>query len=234
MISVCIATYNGEKYIKEQIFSIVSQLGVDDEIIISDDGSTDSTLEIIQSLNINIIKVFINEGKKGYTPNFENALKHCKGDYIFLSDQDDVWRSDKISKCMNVLNNYDFVISDATVVDEKCNILYKSFWEIRRPYKSLPMNLVKFGYLGCCMAFRRKVLYKILPIPAHYDLCTYDNWTFLVALSKYKVFILDEPLILYRRHGENTSHIYRGNKIKMSFRIKYRIYLIYNLIKRFK
>lgn len=232
MISVCITTYNGEKYIKDQIMSIISQLSENDEIIVSDDGSTDSTLHILQSLNIGIMKIVMNDGPKGYTPNFENALRHCSGDYIFLSDQDDVWCPGKISKCMELFKKYDFIISDATVVDRDCNILHSSFWEIRKPYKSLPMNLLKFGFLGCCMAFKRKVLEKALPIPARYDLCTYDNWIFLISAARYKVFFLDEQLIFYRRHGENTSRINKDSSTKTLFRIKYRIYLVYNLIKR--
>ena len=93
MISVCIATYNGEKYIKEQLLSILPQLGKKDEVIISDDHSTDNTLDIVKGLNDNRIKIVMNNREKGYTSNFENALSYAIGDYIFLSDQDDIWMS---------------------------------------------------------------------------------------------------------------------------------------------
>lgn len=84
MISVCIATYNGERFIKEQLLSIIGQLSPDDEIIISDDGSADNTLGIVRELNSPLIKIFTNTGEHGYTPNFENALSHAKGDYLSL------------------------------------------------------------------------------------------------------------------------------------------------------
>ena len=92
-ISVCIATYNGAKYIEEQVQSILYQLSEKDEIINSDDGSKDNTLAIIKSLNDARIKVIHNTLKHGLVSNFENAIKHADGDYIFLSDQDDIWTS---------------------------------------------------------------------------------------------------------------------------------------------
>lgn len=89
MISVCMATYNGTKYIQEQINSILSQFGENDELVISDDGSKDDTCSIISSYQDSLIKLLFNKGKHGFIGNFENALSQCKGDYIFLSDQDD-------------------------------------------------------------------------------------------------------------------------------------------------
>ena len=89
MISVCMATYNGEKYLREQVGSILTQLGENDELVVSDDGSTDSTIDILKSYNDPRIKIFINTGRHGVNSNFENALRHADGDYIFLSDQDD-------------------------------------------------------------------------------------------------------------------------------------------------
>ena len=94
-ISVCIATYNGGAFIKDQIYSILLQLSQNDEIIISDDGSRDSTLNILFSFNDSRIKIYKNGGKHGVVSNFENAIKHATGDYIFLCDQDDVWMPGK-------------------------------------------------------------------------------------------------------------------------------------------
>ena len=102
MISVCIATYNGEKYIKEQLDSILPQLKKLDEIIISDDKSKDKTLKIIKTLNDSRIKIFTNP-KKGLISNFENAITKSSGDYIFLSDQDDIWHENKIQFYLTVL-----------------------------------------------------------------------------------------------------------------------------------
>ena len=228
-ISVCIATYNGEKYIKEQLLSILPQLGTDDEVIISDDNSQDKTLDIIKDFKDHRINIFINEGRKGYTPNFENALKHANGDIIFLSDQDDIWVPNKVQSCLCHLRNADFVVSDATLIDSKGNYISESFYSLRKPFHSLVGNVLKFGYLGCCMAFNRRVLNKALPFPIRHNLCTHDNWLFLVAKTYYNVIITDEKLIQYRRHNNNTSTGGVQNTTNIRFKIFYRIYLIYQL-----
>ena len=99
MISVCIATYNGAEYLREQVESILSQLEEEDEIVVSDDSSTDTTIEILQSFGDRRIKIFKNPAK-GFVRNFENALRQAQGDFIFLSDQDDVWLPNKVAVCM--------------------------------------------------------------------------------------------------------------------------------------
>ena len=103
MISVCVATYNGEKFIREQIESILCQLSSDDEIIVSDDGSTDGTIVIINCIGDKRIRIIEGPRKHSPTFNFENALKEAKGDYIFLADQDDVWKTNKVEVCMKWL-----------------------------------------------------------------------------------------------------------------------------------
>lgn len=185
MISVCIATYNGALYIKEQLNSILPQLSDNDEIIISDDHSTDDTLQIIRSINDKRIKIFINQGEKGYTPNFENALQKALGEYIFLCDQDDIWMENKVSYCINELQSYDFIVSDAVIINSDGQATKDSFYKERIVYKSLIGNIYKFGYLGCCMAFKRNILEKVLPFPHNHQYCTHDNWIF----SSLKAFI---------------------------------------------
>ena len=117
MISVCVATYNGEKFIREQIESILCQLSSDDEIIVSDDGSTDGTIVIINCIGDKRIRIIEGPRKHSPTFNFENALKEAKGDYIFLADQDDVWKTNKVEVCMKWLQKYDCVVSDAEVTE---------------------------------------------------------------------------------------------------------------------
>lgn len=233
-ISVCIATYNGEKYILEQLISILKQLSLDDEIIISDDGSSDRTIEIVKSLSDNRIKLFYNQTERGYTNNFQNALKNSSGEIIFLSDQDDVWLEGKVETCLSILKNYDFVVTDAIVVDSYKNILEDSFYKLKKPYKSLLGNFFRFSYLGCCMCFKKEVLSKAYPFPNNQKLCTHDNWLFLVGKAFYKMKILNKPFILYRRHGNNVSP--GGEKYhkvnSLFFMIKYRFYLIFNLLHR--
>lgn len=234
MISVCIATYNGERYIGEQLESILSQIGDGDEVIISDDGSTDGTLEVVKSFKSPNIRICMNRGGHGYTPNFENAINKAKGDYIFLSDQDDVWLPCKVEKCMNYLKTCDFVVSDAQIVDANRNVLYDSFCAQRKSKFGIINNLIRFSFLGCCFAFRRVILDKALPFPDNHVLCTHDNWIAIVAMAYYKARFIPLQLIQYRRHEKNTSS--GGTKAANSvfFMLHYRLYLLQNLLSRIR
>jgi len=225
MISVCMATYNGARYIREQIESILCQLSPEDELIISDDGSTDETLEIVESFQDERICVCRNECQKGPAGNFENALLQSHGNYIFLSDQDDVWMPNKVSKMLNALTTNDFAVSDAVVVNQDRNTISESFFVLRGTYKSFLGDFVKFGYLGCCFAFRRKLLVRALPFPKNHQLANHDHWIFLIALLFYKITIINEPLMYYRRHGTNHSNAGRKSVRPFYFQILYRLYL---------
>ena len=142
MISVCIATYNGEKYIAEQLNSILSQIGKDDEVLVSDDGSTDGTIAVIKSINDLRIKVLpppiqIQQTSRNewftinkITANFLNAIKYAKGDTVYLSDQDDVWLPDKVGVCEEILRNHEVIVHTKTVVDQ--NLVHPTFRVIRQ------------------------------------------------------------------------------------------------------
>lgn len=205
MISVCMATYNGEKYIKEQLESILKQLASDDEVIISDDGSKDRTIEIVKMINDDRVKIFYNQGMRGFTHNFENALKHANGDVIFLSDQDDIWKEHKISVTMEVLENCDFTISDCITVNSNMDVIQESRFEAFGMKSGFLRHILKSRFLGCCMAFKRNVLEASLPFPSKDSLVEHDIWLAAVAMLYFKVELIKEPLILYRRHGNNTS-----------------------------
>lgn len=231
-ISVCIATYNGGKYIKEQIESILPQLGSDDEIIISDDCSTDDTIGIIKKISDSRIKLFFNI-EKGYTSNFENALKQVKGDVVFLCDQDDIWLPNKVEVCLKELKTNDLVVSDCKIIDAKNNIISDSYYQLRNVRDTFLGNMIKFSYLGCCLAFRANILDKAIPFPSNRQLCTHDNWLFLVGSCFYKHKVLNDKLIYYRRHEGNVSTGGLNSTTSIWFKIKYRIYLSYNLLIRF-
>ena len=231
MISVCIATYNGEKYIQEQLFSILKQLNNSDEVIISDDNSTDNTLEVIQSFNDSRIKIFINDKEKGYTRNFENALEKASGDIIFLSDQDDVWMDDKVTYCIEALKDSDFVVHDGKIVDGSLEEKHSSILEFRNARNGFLVNFINIKYLGCCMVFKRKVLDKALPFPKKQYLTTHDSWLTLVAEMYFKVSLIKKPLILYRRHGANTSLGGASGTNSLLKKIEIRLYSLYQLIK---
>ena len=132
MVSVCVTTYNGEKHIEEQLRSILSQLGDTDEVIVSDDGSDDHTLSIIHRIADSRVSIYHNTGKKGVIHNVENALGKAKGDYIFLSDQDDVWLPTKVACSLKGLQEAPLVVSDCYVTDENLQIVHDSFFAVNR------------------------------------------------------------------------------------------------------
>lgn len=233
MISVCIATYNGEKYIKEQVQSILTQLNDDDEVIISDDNSNDSTIKIVKNLNDSRIKIITNKYEKGYTKNFQNAIENAKGDYIFLSDQDDIWKENKKDTMLFYLKKgYDFVVSDAEIVNEKLELIYHSFYKFRNSKPGFYMNILRFSYIGCCMAFTKNVKKLILPFPNNQKYCTHDNWIYIISSYFFKIYHINEQLILYRRHENNTSLGGKKSSNNIIFKTIYRIYIIYHLFIR--
>lgn len=201
------ATYNGEQFIKSQIDSILSQLKSYDELIISDDGSQDSTISIIESYNDERIKLYHNEDNSGRpTENFQNALYRAKGNIIFLADQDDIWLEKKYLRMLQLLSNYDLVISDSILVDENLNELQNSFFRFHGSKKGVIKNALNNSYFGSCMAFRNTVLNYALPFPKTREI-GHDIWIGLVAEMVGKVHFLPEPLILYRRHAQAvTAH----------------------------
>jgi glycosyltransferase involved in cell wall biosynthesis len=220
-ISVCIATYNGEKFIKEQLDSILIQLNFDDEIIISDDSSTDRTIEIIESYNENRIKLLKNNTFCNPIFNIENALKLVKGDYIFLADQDDIWFATKVQTMLKYFEKYDMIVSDCVVMDEKGGVIYESFFELNKSKSGFANNLLRNGYIGCCMALKRKVLEKSIPFPK--DIPLHDLWLGFIAEVFFEPIFIKEKLIYYRRHQNAFS--YTGGKSKFSFlkKISFRI-----------
>ena len=229
MISVCVATYNGERFIREQIDSILRQLSSDDEIIVSDDGSTDNTISIINSIDDKRIRIIEGPRKHSPTLNFECAMKEAKGDYIFLADQDDVWKPNKVEVCIELLQNYDCVVSDAEVTDSNLNPLYPSLYTIMQVRQGRIYNTVwKNGYTGCCMAFRRNVLNASLPFPKNIPM--HDIWIGNVAAYKYNMKFIPEKLIYFRRHNETISCNGKGSKYSIWQKIKFRWSIIKNIV----
>ena len=202
-VSVCMATYNGAKYISEQIDSILMQLSDDDELIISDDGSNDGTIDIIKSYNDIRIKLYHNETNHGFMGNFENALKRANGDVIFLSDQDDIWSENKVKTSLIELNDCDLLVHNAELVDGNGISLGKDYFSCLHNHVGFWANLWKTRFLGCCMVFNRKVLDACLPFPKR--VVAHDYWIGMYALTKYRVKFIPNILLSYRRHGNNVS-----------------------------
>ena len=203
MISVAICTHNGEKYIKEQIESILSQTILPDEIIICDDVSTDNTINIIKDINNPIIKLHQNPKNLRTTKNFEQAIKMCSGDVIFLSDQDDVWVADKIKIITEAFNSNPeayMIFTDAYVANEKLELFDYSLWEYHDfDYSKFGPSLLmkKWVATGATIAIKKEALEFIIPFP---DDMLHDSWiTFILAFLGHAICV-DKKLIYYRQH----------------------------------
>ncbi len=227
-ISVALAAYKGEQYISEQIDSILSQLGENDELIVSDDYPEGKTREIVEKYQPLDKRVRYIEGEgKGVVRNFENALKACSGDIIFLSDQDDVWMNNKVELVMKEFSNgADLVLHDASVTDSVLNITEPSFFAVHGSNASFFGNMARNSFVGCCMAFTKEVMHESLPFPK--ALPMHDWWIALVAMKKKRnVVLLAEPLIKWRRHSETVT----GGKTSVLQKIMWRIRILLSLIK---
>ncbi|MBR2658324.1 glycosyltransferase family 2 protein [Candidatus Saccharibacteria bacterium] len=222
------ATYNGEKYIKEQITSILSQLGKDDELVVSDDGSTDKTLEYVEDFNDKRIKIF-DGPKKGVKQNFANAIAKCKGDVIFLSDQDDVWLDNKVAIVMETFRKEkcQCVVHDAEVFESDTGkIIFKSFFEWRKSGPGIVKNIWKNTYIGCCMAFTKDMKKYILPVPD--DINMHDQWIGLICEKKGESVFLPETLLKYRRHSSNQTKMGHSSVLNM---LKKRVHITIRIIR---
>lgn len=203
-VSVAMAAYNGEAFIKEQIASILPQLGKEDELVISLDPSDDRTAEVIKDFADFRIRLLDGPGQ-GLQKNFENALRHCGGEILFLCDQDDVWAPDKVAAVREIFENGDalLVLHDAQITDGALRVTEPSFFAAHGTRTGFWRNVLRNSYIGCCMAFRRPLLERILPFPDRLPM--HDQWIGLRAERSGRVVLLARPLLLYRRHGGNAS-----------------------------
>lgn len=222
-ISVALATYNGEKFIGEQLRSIIYQLDEDSEIIISDNGSTDKTVEIINSFNDKRITL-LHCPVKGLISNFENALKKASGDIIFLSDQDDVWLENKVPVVKEYLKKYDLIMTDCKIVDENLNVLHESFYAVKKSEKGFIKNLISNTYHGCNMAFRKEVLKFSLPFPKNIPM--HDIWLGFVAELFFTPCFINDKLLLHRRHLVNASTSTGKSKYSFFQKVQFRLHLL--------
>lgn len=238
MISVCVTTYNGEKYIKQQLDSILCQLDAADEVVISDDGSTDATLDIINSFNDKRIQMLHHdqsEVKTSFlldktTHNFANALRHAKGDIIFLSDQDDEWMPNKVAVMCKALENASLAVHDCIVVNSTMDsVIEPSYFSYIGVHQGVWKNFYKATYLGCCMAMRKEVLDSALPFPK--TKVGHDLWLGIVAEKKYKTVLVNEKLLLYRKHSDSQTTSGTKSKHGICFKINYRLTVLLNILK---
>lgn len=211
MLSIAMTTYNGGKYLREQIDSILSQTIQEFELIICDDCSSDSTVAILKEYasKDKRIKFFENEFNLGYLKNFEKVIRLCSGEYIALSDQDDVWMQDHLEILYKAIVNRkcSLVGGNSLLVDSNNNYIgsklintgkvpnSKSGYEFLLLHRNL--------FQGAALMFDRLILEKALPFPEKIKF--HDWWLALVASEEKGVFYIDVPIVRYRQHGENVT-----------------------------
>lgn len=232
MISVCMATYNGEKTIEKQLRSILSQLSLADEVILVDDCSTDNTLQVVSKIIADYavpVKVCQNKANSGPINSFETALTQAKGDYILLSDQDDEWFPEKVEKILQYFKEgkADLIVHDGIVVDKKGQVMDASWnhFNHNQVTQGVLGTFVKNAFTGAMMACSKRLVKAALPFPKNLEM--HDQWLFLAAKKNHmKIAIIDEPLMYYVRHGENVTGMekrsaYRRAKGRLKMLVKY-------------
>ncbi|KMQ80375.1 Alpha-L-Rha alpha-1,3-L-rhamnosyltransferase [Candidatus Burkholderia pumila] len=236
MISICIAAYNGAKYIVEQIDSIIGQIGPEDEIVVCDDQSADDTLAILASYNDPRIRIHRNETRLGHVRNFEKAMRLSRGEFIFLSDQDDIWLPDHVQSMLARLNenpSVNLVASNFDLIDAQGNPTGE-FRKLGEPGKTplAQIGAIFLGrapYYGCTFVFRRRLMQSCLPIPKGIE--SHDIWFALIASSIGTVVNLQTPTLLHRIHGENmTVEKRRALGVVLKSRLRFLSALVSRLI----
>lgn len=221
-VSVALCTYNGEKYIEEQMRSIISQTRLPEEIVVCDDNSHDSTLRIVEEFASKTtvpLRIIRNERNIGYVRNFERAIKNCKCDIVFFCDQDDIWMSSKIAKMASKFEedpNTVLCFCDAIVTDENLETIENSL----NKYIGISSKdffersiLHRFPY-GCCMAVKRSAVAEWMPFAI-----THDHSSALNAPLFGTIAEVSERLMIYRRHSGTTTNTIK-NKQEVTWGVK--------------
>jgi glycosyltransferase involved in cell wall biosynthesis len=210
LISIALATYNGEKFLRKQLDSIFSQTYKNIEVIVCDDCSSDSTVSILEEYRSKFgLEYCINEKNLGFVKNFEKAISLCTGEYIALSDQDDVWMENKIEELLNYIGDNDLVFADAEIIDSTGKIIFNSFKDyisVKHPKKNQLARLLYGNYIyGASMFFKASLKKKILPFPE--DLPYHDIWIAIAAAENNSIKFDNRVLNQYRLHGNNNTGV---------------------------
>ena len=225
-ISVALVTYNSEKYLKEQLDTILLNLNPGDEVVVSDDGSTDSTLHILNEYASRDSRFHIYKIEhSGCNGNYENAISRCTGDLIFLSDDDNVWYKDKAKTIINVFEHnpsVGLVMHDCEVCDANLNPLGPTYYELRNAKPGLWRNIMKVSYGGSLIAFRKGLQKYILPFPKTMPVF-YDEWIGTMASKHSKVIFIPDVLSKWRRHGGSQSSGYLSSEGQAVVKRRYHI-----------
>ncbi len=217
-ISVLIAAFNGEKFIAEQLRSVLSQVSEGDEVLVSDDSSGTATFAAVEPFLADGRVKYLKGPQRGVDANKEFLLRSCTGDVAFLCDQDDVWLPRKVEKVMQAISQGACcVLHNAYLTDEALNKTGQTLFALRGAKQGILHNILKNCYTGACMALTRSAFEAAMPFPK--DIPMHDQWLGLVSEKQGKVAFLEEPLILWRRNSGSMT----GGKTTAMQKIKWRI-----------
>lgn len=228
-VSILVTTFNGEKFLSQQLDSILRNMRQYDELIIVDDGSSDKTVDIIKKYIDTDSRVFFyTSGFHCHQKAIEFGVSKVKNDIIFYSDQDDIWMDDKIEKCIPYFENDSNLLllqHDAITIDENNIQTSGSIIKQNKIKKGFFKNIIKGRYFGCCMVAKKELFQLATPFPTD---VYFDYWLGLIADSKKRFKLVNLVLTQYRRHSTNqTTFKRRGIRIVLKSRFK----LIKNIIK---
>jgi len=207
LVSIVLGAYNGEKYLKEQLDSIINQTYPNMEIVVVDDASTDGTKAILENYAAkdDRIKVYFNENNVGVIKNFENGVLQTHGAYIAFADQDDVWAADKIETLVSNLGDAMLVYCNSEYIDAYGKTMNKKLTDYRNPLNGRNLFVVDensgIWVAGHALLFRRELLDTALPF-TQYEY--HDMWIAYVAMIKGVIKFIPDVLVYYRQHGANV------------------------------
>ena len=207
MISVCLATFNGARFVERQVATILEQLEPGDELVVSDDGSSDDTVALVRAFGDPRVRILQGPTFRSPLRNFEHAVANAKGDTIVLADQDDVWLPNKLPLVRQLFaaetKRPYLVVLDARIVDEDERVVYPSVQAKLHAGPGFAKNVWANRYLGCCMAFSSDLLDVALPVPAGVDM--HDIWLGQLCERVGKTAFVPAVTMLYRRHETTTT-----------------------------
>jgi glycosyltransferase involved in cell wall biosynthesis len=221
-LSVCLATFNGARFLREQIDSVLSQLRPGDEFLVADDGSSDDTVRILESYGSRL-RVVATDRVGGVVDNFERVLMQARGDLIALCDQDDVWMAGRADFMRQRLRDATLLMMNGDVVDGDLRPTGQDIEQFVRFRGGFLRTLASNHYVGCCMAFRRELLGVALPFPR--KILWHDWYLALVAELLFTTEFSARKTLLFRRHGANASNTGQRSRNSLSKKLRSRFWM---------
>ena len=233
-LSVCMATCNGAPFIRQQLASILGQLGPEDELIVSDDSSTDATIGIVREFADSRIRVLEENIFKSPCRNIEHALELATGEIIVLADQDDVWLDNKLAVVRSTLaskvGRVALIMMNGYLIDADGVNIGPQLFDVVKVRPGVLRNIYDNCYVGSSLAFTRELLALSLPFPPNIPM--HDMWLGILAELFGKVDFVTEPTYLYRRHGGSYTDLRR--RFQPVAQIRRRYHLAVTLLKRYR